>query len=192
MLPFGAPVRIDQGTSSPDNVHRAPSHLTLSQLSGLVRALAAEPSVPTTLAIDPRTAQVLPASGVVGRQTLAALGTLAEAGSTTEVPSASYVPVDLGALAAAGLTGEITYQMEIGSATMARAGIRTDPAAATWITSGDVDQNLAAGLSDAGVSRVVVPDASLPAIPVASASRKRSTCRSAGERRHWRPRPTAG
>ncbi len=156
VLPVASPVRVHEAERNPSKVLATPSASEIGRLGDLVHAVASQPAAATTLLVDPHTVQGLMGAGAAGRRAVAALGTLSSSASI-EIPSASYVPVDLAALAGAGLTGEITYQMEIGSATMSQAGIRTDGAASTWVAGADMTQSLAGGLADAGLDRVIVP-----------------------------------
>ena len=166
VVPFAAGVHIVTGSSDVQTALALPSRPATATLAGVARTLAARSAVPITVLADPHTVQGLQALGTPeSREALSVLGTLSQNQAATEFPSTPYVPVDLGALAGAGLTGEIVYQMKLGAAALAKAAIRTDPAGTTWVASGGVAGSLAAGLSDAGADRVVVPDTAITSDP---------------------------
>jgi hypothetical protein len=74
-----------------------------------------------------------------------------------------YVPIDLGALAGAGEPTEIGAQMSKGATVLQRMGVQTSPGPATWVATGQVGSALGTGLSQLGITRVVVPDTVLAA-----------------------------
>jgi hypothetical protein len=160
VLPVATPVQVRR-TTDPTAALSSPSTAAATRLAGAVRAVAGQPDVPTTLLVDPHTVQRLAGGSAADHQTVAGLASLSST-ADVEIPSAPFVPVDLGALAGAGLTGEITYQMEVGSAALVRSGIHTDPVATSpWVSPGAPSGALAAGMADAGVAHVVIPESAL-------------------------------
>jgi hypothetical protein len=124
----------------------------------LAAALSDHREVPTTLAVSP--AAVQQAARAQSRDGLRALAQLA-ALDGAEVLSTSYVPVNVAALAQAGLSGEIGAQLSRGNALLHTAGLR--PSGGTWVdttssfSQGDAG-SLAIGLQDAGASQLVLSD----------------------------------
>jgi len=166
VVPFAAGVHVLPGSSNAATALAAPSRQAVDNLAGFARTLAARATVPITVLADPHTVQALQVAGSTeAHQALATLSSLSQNPAGTEFPSTPYVPVDLGALAAAGLTGEIVYQMKVGAAALTKAAIHTDPAGTTWVATGGVTGSLATGMSDAGVNRVVVPDTAITTDP---------------------------
>jgi hypothetical protein len=166
VLPVGTAVRFAPDAANAARALRAPSPAAVTALAGLIHTVAGRPTVPTTVLVDPHTVQGLTATGSAeGRQALLTLGALSQNPSVTEFPAVPFVPVDLGALAGAGLTGEIVYQMAVGALVLGRAGIHTDATASTAVVRGGVTSSLATGLSDATLARVVVPDTALAGDP---------------------------
>ena len=162
VVPFADAVRVDPASSDASTALAKPSRGALDNLAGFARVLAARATVPITVLADPHTVQGLQASGrAAARQALASLSGLSQDPAVTEFPATPYVPVDLSALAGAGLTGEIVYQMKLGAAALNKAAIHTDPAGTTWVTTGGIGPSLVAGLADAGADRVVVPDSAI-------------------------------
>ncbi len=151
VVPFAAGVHVLPGSSNAATALAAPSRQAVDNLAGFARTLAARATVPITVLADPHTVQALQVAGSTeAHQALATLSSLSQNPAGTEFPSTPYVPVDLGALAAAGLTGEIVYQMKVGAAALTKAAIHTDPAGTTWVATGGVTGSLATGMSDAG------------------------------------------
>ena len=124
----------------------------------LAAALSDHGDVATTLAVRP--AAVDPTAQAQSRESLRALGQLA-ALDATEVLGASYVPVNVAALAGAGISGEIGAQVSRGNELLRTAGLR--PSGGTWVDTtssfaqGDAT-DLATGLQEAGASQLVLSD----------------------------------
>jgi hypothetical protein len=124
----------------------------------LVAALSGYRDVATTLSVSP--VAVDQAARTQSRDGLRVLGQLA-ALDTGEVLSSSYVPVNVAALAEAGLSGEIGAQVSRGDALLRAAGLR--PSGGTWLdttssfSQGDAG-SLAIGLQEAGASQLVLSD----------------------------------
>ena len=103
------------------------------------------------------------------REALTALGELAASGpSVHQFIAEPYVPVNLGALSAAGVTTEIAGQMQGGQSIMVpllRGPATSDqPSGTTWVASGAVDAATVKGLRFRYVdaSHLVLPDTDLP------------------------------
>ena len=158
VVPFGAPVTIHT-TDDPARALGPPSAQTVASLTGLAGSLARS-AAPLTVEADPQTLQALRASHATADQAL--LTTLSDLPAAEQFPGQPYVPIDVGALAGAGLTGEIQVQMAQGTALL-RSVVRAGPA--TWVANGPVGSDLAQGLADAGAHTVVVPDTALTADP---------------------------
>ena len=134
----------------------------------LTTELSAHRSVPTTLAVSPTTAADLATNGGKAGQT--ALGQLAEltpAAGPDQLLAPSFAPVDLAALAGAGLTAEIPLQVDRGTQILHATSLQ--PSGGSWVetdanlSNADVG-NLTTGLQAAGANQLVVSDAALAPI----------------------------
>lgn len=173
VVPVGSPVTVHRDARSPAEALGMPTRGEAARLAAVVAELQSTPQVPVTVLADPYTVQGLAAAGSEGARAVGGLARLSSPGSADELPPQPYVPIDLGALAAAGLTGEPVHQMLRGAEALARAGIRTpEPVSArgplawssgptVWVATGGVGPGLAAGLRQVGANRVVVPDSAL-------------------------------
>lgn len=166
VAPFGAPVGIGPGGADPAAALPAPSRATVAALGTYADELAGSP-VPVTVVVDGRTVQALAArGGAAGR---AVVGTVAAMSTATgdEFPVTSYVPVDAGALAGAGLTGEV--QLEAGRAGSILAGLHVRAHGGTWVAAGPVGTDLGRALVPLaegqgvppGSMQLVLPDTAL-------------------------------
>jgi hypothetical protein len=124
----------------------------------LATALSDHRDVPTTLAVSP--AAVDRMAQTQSRDDLRALGQLATL-DAEEVLGSSYVPVNVAALAEAGISGEVAAQVSRGDELLHTAGLR--PSGGTWVdptssfSQGDAGY-LASGLQEAGASQLVLSD----------------------------------
>jgi hypothetical protein len=168
VVPLGTPVGI-RSTSDPARALRALSPSSVATLTDLVGQLEAHApaapggGVPVTVEADPRSLQALDAAGPAGHRAVQGLSALSTVPGGDEFPAQPYVPIDPGALAGAGLTGEVELQMVAGADSLRSVGLRTS--ATTWVSTGPVGSNLAAGLRLAGAGRVVVPDTQVTSDP---------------------------
>jgi Family of unknown function (DUF6049) len=163
VLPFAAPVRLHTTSGPLAQAILPPTTATLSNLAQVANLLHQYAQVPVTVAAAPQTLQLLSGSAI-GRQTVATLSELSLTESAHEFLPEPYVPINLNAFSASGLTGEISAQMAAGAGATPLA-LKTEPpvgqGGSTWIASGAVGTALGNGLRLAGASRVVVPDTDL-------------------------------
>ncbi len=173
--PAGAP-KLNASLVLP--VHLAPTlapdgqqHLSASgseAMSALATSLATPggSAVPVVLAPTPETIQALASSGRArDQETLTTLSRLAANPALHPLVAEPYVPVDLGALADAGLGSEVTAQLQRGQQILnATLGPKRDPA--TWLATGPLDQTALDQLQGMDTSHLVVPDTDL--VPTSS------------------------
>jgi hypothetical protein len=163
VVPFADPVRIEH-TADAAVALTPPSAAQvrdLVALAALLGGLAPNPAggVPVTVLADPHTVQGLLASGdASARRAVATLSSLSTAAGD-QFPDQPFVPVDVGALAGGGLTGEVRLQMDQGDAILRAAAIHVEGPLA--LVRGGIGTNLATGLQLAGANRVIVPDTSV-------------------------------
>jgi len=165
VVPVAAPMTIKEGSKDPATAVAAPAKSTVSALSGLVTSLKQYPQVPVTLEASPQTLQALAAGGPIGKAVTQGIATMVRSDpSARQLPPESYVPIDLGAFAAAGETGEITGQMTQGAAALRALGVDAG-SSRTWVATGTVGNALGTGLADPQVdaTQLVVPDDQLAA-----------------------------
>jgi hypothetical protein len=134
----------------------------------LTTELSAHRSVPTTLAVSPTTAADLATNGgKAGQTALRQLADLTPASGPDQLLAPSFTPVDLAALSAAGLAGEIPLQLDRGTQILHATSLQ--PSGGSWVETGanlsnaDVG-NLTTGLQAAGANQLVVSDAALAPI----------------------------
>ena len=142
--------------------------LTLSRgatpalIESVARAIKASPTTSLDVSIEPALIATLSATSN-GTQALNALrtslGALESATPSHGVLRSSYVPVDPGALSASGLASEFDAQLRRGSQILGGAGIPSNDT--TWLSTAPVTSSTTSALSAAGISRLVVDDASL-------------------------------
>jgi hypothetical protein len=163
VVPFAAPVRLSAATVPLARAILPPSPTTVSDLAQLAALLRQYQQVPVTVEAAPETLQLLSGSAQ-GRVAVTTLSQLSLTESLHQFPPQPYVPIDLNALAAAGVTGEIQAQMATGAGATPFA-LKTEPAlgqgGSTWVATGAVGTALGPALRLAGASRVVVPDTDL-------------------------------
>jgi len=156
-----APVSIrgSHGTTSP--AVSALSAARASALEGMTSTLAAHPTVPVTVAASPQTLQQLAAKGSRGSQAVTRLATMSSSQpATRQFLPETYVPVDLGALSAAGEGEEISAQSELGASVLRSLGVTTTHPG-TWVATGTVGSALPSGMSQVGATHLVLPDGDL-------------------------------
>ena len=151
VVPFAAPA-----TGSASTRRAAAGALTQ-----LAENLADHPTVPVTVAAEPKTVEAMAAQPGAGTRTVELLTGLSAQPTVHPFLAQPYVPVDANALAGAGLTGELTAQMIRGAAVFTIDHVTTAPGAVTWVDSGVVGTALGRALGPLGATRVVVPDSAL-------------------------------
>jgi hypothetical protein len=163
VLPYAAPVRLSATAGPLPQAILPPTETTLSNLAQVAQLLHEYAQVPVTVEAAPETLQLLSASAT-GRQAVSTLEQLSADESVHQFLPEPYVPIDLNALSAAGITGEIEAQMATGAGATPLA-LDTEPAlgkgGSTWVATGAVGTALGSGLRLAGASRVVVSDTNL-------------------------------
>jgi hypothetical protein len=164
----GSPLRV--GLVVPVAARLAPGEPTpasaaLEEPENVTSILAAHRGVPVSVAANPATVSALETRGAKkGRRAIAQLQALTAAPiGGDELLAQPYVPIDVAALTAAGLTGEIGAQMARGNALLAAAGLHPTPR--TWAdTSTDESADVAdlgAGLQAVAADRLIIDDADL-------------------------------
>ena len=149
--------------ATPPATRSAAARAQVDDLSQLGLALADHPTVPVTVAIEPRTLADLagrPGEGARTAQLLAALSTEPSVHQFLDEP---YVPIDANALAGAGLTGELQAQMIRGDAIFTINHVVPAPGPTTWVASGVVGSAFGRAVGPLKVGQVVVPVADLAA-----------------------------
>jgi hypothetical protein len=143
----------------------APAQRALAREEHLVGAVSAHRDVAVTLAANPSTVSNLLTNGNrKARHAVRRLQTLTTGPGDDELLTQSYVPIDVSALAGAGLTGEIDAQLVRGTALLRSGGLH--PASGTWVdTASDFSSadsaDLRSGLSETHADRVVLDDTDL-------------------------------
>ncbi|MHB1928907.1 MAG: DUF6049 family protein [Acidimicrobiales bacterium] len=133
-------------------------------VSAEAAALGSAPTVAVSLLVDPETAVALAAEGGAGRRMVDTLGHLVDGGD--QLLPASYAPVVYRRLEAAGLGSTIATQVSDGSEAL-QSALGSSPAPTTWAVGQTVDDPTLADLRAAGLTRLVVPDSALTALPPA-------------------------
>jgi len=160
VLPFGTPAALSAPKNGPAAL-QPPGPAEVAQLEALAASLkgAHAGTVPLTIDPVPQTLQGLARVHTsAARQTLADLAA-AGAPAAHQVLTAPYVPVDVNALTAAGLTGELRAQVATGGAVLSEFHVAHT--GGTWVVRGPAGSALARGLPIVGADHVVVPDADL-------------------------------
>jgi hypothetical protein len=160
-LTYQEPGRI--GTGGPLRVGVVVNPATAGALDPVATALADHRDVPTTLAVSPLAVQQALVQHT--REDVHALAQLSALGSD-QVIDQPYAPVNVAAMAQAGIGGEILAQVDRGNTLLRQAGLR--PSAGPWVdTVSNFNQGdgpgLAAGIAQAGAQRLVVSDGDLAA-----------------------------
>ncbi|HXR54447.1 MAG TPA: DUF6049 family protein [Acidimicrobiales bacterium] len=169
VVPIAAPVLIRSGGGLSGALPPL-SPIQASNLAQLAQSLVRNPGVRVSIAASPATVQKIEGSkSSRAREALTAIGELAASGpSVHQFIAEPYVPVNLGALSAAGVTTEIAGQMQGGQSIMVPLlrGLATSdqPSGTTWVASGAVDAATVKGLRFRYVnaSHLVLPDTDLP------------------------------
>jgi Family of unknown function (DUF6049) len=163
IVPVAAPVAIRSGERDPATAIDPPTTSAATALDHLVTSLSQYAQVPVTIEPSPQTVQAMNAEKGAGHQATETLADLSHNQTTHEIPAQSYVPIDLGALAGAGESGEITGQMTQGAAVLRTLGVATTSRTASWVANGPVGSALGTGLAQpqVGAKQVVVPDSAL-------------------------------
>jgi hypothetical protein len=166
VVPIAAPVHLRSAGSLSDALSPL-SPTRVSDLAKLAQSLLDNPSVQVSIAASPATVQRLgDSTSRNARQAVADLTKLAAGGAAHRFIAEPYVPVNLGALEAAGVTEEIAGQLGGAEAVMDPL-LRGLPAAdqrssATWVASGAVDAATVDALGSVHATSLVLPDTDLP------------------------------
>ncbi len=123
-------------------------------------ALTDHHDVATTLAVSPRAVNQMEAARSHDERTLEQLAALGD----DQLLDQPYVPINVAALAEAGISDEITLQMQRGDDVLHSAGLKADTG--PWVdTTSNFSQgdaaDLATGLQKAGASQAVISDTDL-------------------------------
>lgn len=165
VVPVSAPTTVRAGATDPSKALTPLSPTTARSLTRLVGTLH-QSSVPVTLEPTPQTVEALSKSGSAGRAAVATLAHLSTTRATVdETVAQTYVPVDLGGLAAAGEPTEITAQVTAARSVLKQYGVSVT-APTTWVSTGQVSDATGTGLGQVGATHVVVPDIQLARPPV--------------------------
>lgn len=153
-----------------------PGPAEADRLNRLAEALNADANVSASILADPMTLSAIAAgaatgtvgsggtgSSTVDRAILANLAGSPQNGLIETLP-ATYAPVALGDLDAAGLAGEIGTQIAAGASVINNVfGAR--PTNRTWVVDGPLTGYTLQSLAAQGVENLVVPDSDLSALP---------------------------
>ena len=131
---------------------------TAGQVADVAEGVRAAPGASAVVSLAPTAATRL-TGGSVGLRSLAELAAALTA-PDHEVVRSPFVSIDPGALAVSGLSAQIPAQVTRGDRLLRRAGLRST-AGAGWIATAAVTSSTAGGVTTAGISRMVIPDASL-------------------------------
>lgn len=138
-------------------------HATATGLEHLIADLH-QAGVPVTLEAVPQTVQALAAAGPAGKAAVATLATMSTRATVDETVAQTYVPVDLGALARAGESTELTAQVKEATQVLQKYKIAVS-SPSTWVTTGKVGSSTGEALAQLGAQQVVVPDDQLSSPP---------------------------
>ena len=152
VLPLHAPPALNANGDADLDDDRA------NALTEVASVLGTRNSLPLTLAPTPETLEALATSdSAADRDTAAAL---ARAASGRQVPAATYVPVDLGAMIAGGLDAEVNAQLARGTSVVSDV-LDTTPDFGVRIVDERLDEAALAALKSQDVSRLVVAERAL-------------------------------
>lgn len=143
------------------------AHLPPAQAAALARltgALASSKGAPVSLALVPQTVAALAHGSPTERRTLNQL-TAAIAANGDQVLPEPYVRLDLPAMLAAGLGGQLNRQLTVGMQVLGRWVAQPD--SADWVPSGPLNQAVLGDLADRGATELVLPDRDLSSPPSA-------------------------
>ena len=160
--------------------HESPSGSALQSAESVTGLLAANRGVAVSLAANPVTVAALQAGGgKKGRRAIDELRSLtATPAGDDELLAQPYAPIDVAALARAGLTDEIGAQLARGTALLDAAGLH--PASGTWVdtssafTSGNATA-VGDGLQAAHADHLVLNDTDLAPVPAGPTALKNLT-----------------
>jgi hypothetical protein len=146
-----APLGLAPPTADGRGQRRLPGAAAEARLSSLVSTISAAPAVPVTLLPDPATLGLLADTG--RSRDVAAVAALSSSPARQTVAQ-TFVPVDAGALVAAGAGGEVGAQVRRGAAVLSALGVHAT--AGTWVADGPLDQTALDALVPS-FDHVVVP-----------------------------------
>ncbi len=158
VVPLAARVPIDQA-GRPGQVPAA--------VASALEADAAELylwHVPVTIRPDVVTIESLASGSAAGRDAVGELKEAQVAGD--ELLPTTRLPVDVGALVSAGLTGDLQAELSSGASSLFKL-LGEAPSFSTWAFSGEVNTASMAALAGMGATQVAVPDGDLSALPPA-------------------------
>lgn len=124
-----------------------------------VSALARS-STPSTIAPSPRTLQDAAISGRASSTAITTLGNFAQQPTVHQLLEQPYVPIDADSLAASGLSGEVTAQMQRAGEVLSGLGVNVSPLV-IWIANQQVGSNAATAISAMSAHQIVLPASSL-------------------------------
>ncbi len=129
-------------------------------VTNLRASLRASPTVAVSLAPSPVAAQQV-GSTPQGHQALVELGQELASSPARELIDMPYVPVDPGTLTASGLTHAVQRQLARGRQVLVSTGLGPARPDAGWLATSPVSEATMTALASQGVTRAVIPDASL-------------------------------
>ena len=160
--------------------HESPSGATLQSAESVTGLLAAHRGVAVSIAANPVTVAALQTgAGKKGRRAIDELRSLTTTpAGDDELLAQPYAPIDVAALARAGLTEEIGAQLARGTALLDAAGLH--PASGTWVdtSSAFTSDNATAvgdGLQAAHADHLVLNDTDLAPVPAGPTALKNLT-----------------
>lgn len=136
-----------------------------ARMQQLIAALQGHPDVAVSLAVSPQTLDVLQTGSATDRSLVASLQGLRA--TSDEVLPATYARVSIGDLLGSGLGSELSPQFGEGAASLAKV-FGPGSTGSTWVFDGALDQPSAGAVLARGVSRLIVPDGDLSALPLAA------------------------
>lgn len=141
-----------------------PSPGEADRLDRLASVLNDDVSVPVSLLASPATIDALSAGGAAGSATdRRAVANLAGvAGGPVQILPSTYSQASLADLSE--LPGEVDHQLDAGTRALT-AALGTNPVQGTWAVDGPLDSSTVAELADRHVTRVIVPNSDLTALP---------------------------
>ncbi|HXW32723.1 MAG TPA: hypothetical protein VEJ21_06480 [Acidimicrobiales bacterium] len=129
------------------------SDTTAAALTSVLQVLATHPADPLTVAPEPASVEALDDSSLPAARTASSSLQSLAADPARQVLSGPFVPADATALVSAGLSQELTDQVQRGQQVL--AGLH--PATGTWVAAGQLDEGSMAVLGSLGLDRLVVP-----------------------------------
>jgi len=150
------PLGLAPPTAGRDGRVPAPSPGAVATLDGLIGALGGSAPVPVTLAPDPASLEHLEGSG--RGHTVSAVAALSGS-PARETLSQSFVPVDAGALAGGGLSGELGAQVRRAAQVLGSTGVGAHATDGEWVATSGLGQAAVNALAPRYQHLVVPPDA---------------------------------